>query len=60
MSDRHCWMGKTEYNEEKYGWGTPEYWEHWEESQGKTCLLPDGHDGPHEWTDDSEIVVEFK
>ena len=24
-----------------------------------TCLLPDGHDGPHEWTPDSEITVRF-
>ena len=25
-----------------------------------TCLLQDGHDGPHEWTLDDEIEVTFK
>ena len=26
---------------------------------GRTCLLPAGHDEPHEWTRDGEIMVEF-
>lgn len=26
---------------------------------GATCLLPDGHDGAHEFTPDSEITVSF-
>jgi hypothetical protein len=26
---------------------------------GTTCLLPDGHDGPHEWTRDDEIEITF-
>lgn len=56
----HCWTGKTEWLEEKYGWGTTEYWENWAESQGKTCMLSDGHKGPHEWTNDNEIMVTFK
>ena len=25
-----------------------------------TCMLPAGHDGPHEWTPDDEIVVAFE
>jgi hypothetical protein len=24
-----------------------------------TCLLANGHVGPHEWTPDSEIIVSF-
>jgi hypothetical protein len=26
---------------------------------GATCFLPDGHDGPHEFTPDSEVVISF-
>lgn len=26
---------------------------------GTTCMLPDGHDGPHEWTRDDEIRIIF-
>ena len=26
---------------------------------GATCLLPAGHEGPHEFIPDSEITVEF-
>jgi hypothetical protein len=29
------------------------------DDRGQTCMLADGHDGPHEWTPDDEIVVEF-
>lgn len=31
----------------------------WEDSGGSTCMLLDGHDGPHEFTFDDEIVVCF-
>jgi hypothetical protein len=31
----------------------------WADKDDCTCLLPGGHDGPHEWTPDSEIVVAF-
>lgn len=27
---------------------------------GSTCMLWDGHDGPHEWTPDDEIGVTFE
>jgi len=30
-----------------------------ERDVGSTCMLPDGHDGPHEWTPDDEITVRF-
>lgn len=26
----------------------------------QTCMLEDGHEGPHVWTRDDEIVVEFE
>lgn len=35
----------------------------WEESgeypNGSTCMFLDGHDGPHEFTPDSEVVIGF-
>lgn len=31
----------------------------WEDGGDSTCLLPDGHDGPHEFTLDSDIWVTF-
>ena len=46
-------------------------WESWDEetgefdnvgyqlTRGHTCLLLDGHQGDHEFTPDSEIVVQF-
>ena len=42
----HCWESEREWIEETYG--------------GRTCMLPEGHDGPHEWTPDDEIVLCFK
>jgi hypothetical protein len=27
--------------------------------ENATCLLEDGHDGPHEWTPDSSITIRF-
>lgn len=27
--------------------------------QDKTCLLPQGHSGPHEWTPDDQFSVKF-
>jgi len=32
----------------------------WEDGDGSTCLLPDGHDGPHEFITDSDIVITFR
>jgi hypothetical protein len=35
-----------------------EFYDDWDLPAG-TCLLPDGHDGPHEFTDDSDIIIQF-
>jgi hypothetical protein len=45
MADRvlHCWEGGPDTDD----------------GCGQTCMLPQGHDGPHEWTRDDEIGVEF-
>ena len=47
----HCWEeGPTEeYN------GDPDHW-----PATSTCFLSDGHDGPHEWTLDRDILIDFK
>jgi len=49
----HCWAGKAD----QYEIGADE----WAEAMAHpaTCLLPDGHDGPHDWTPDEEIIIEF-
>jgi hypothetical protein len=51
----HCWAGREEVDEK---WRAEVYLVT-EEEPGQTCLLPAGHDGPHEWTPDSRITVSF-
>jgi hypothetical protein len=46
MTETRCWEDRRSYYVD---WDSP----------AETCMLPDGHDGPHEWTPDSEIVVQF-
>jgi hypothetical protein len=60
MSERilHCWKDKQEWAEETFGRYSDEYVSAWEHNC--TCMLPAGHDGPHKWTPDDGIVVEFK
>lgn len=45
---RHCWF---------------DFWADIEDGDtslpGHTCMLPDGHDGPHEPTPDKEILISF-
>ncbi len=53
---KHCWadawgdheVGSPEYLAARLAW-----------PRGGTCLLPDGHDGPHEFTPDDQIFVIF-
>lgn len=64
----HCWMGLTEWLE---GEGVEPYSDEWlrrmlaiEELRGEgssyTCMLEDGHEGPHEWTNDSDIFLTLR
>lgn len=39
----HCWVDGLDHAD---GCGT-------------SCMLPEGHQGPHEWTRDDEIIVTF-
>ncbi len=50
----HCWADKVSQFEPS----TPEWLEALENNG--TCLLPAGHEGPHEWTPDQEVVVQFE
>ncbi len=56
----HCWKGKCEWAAETFGENSPE---HIDARYGKdspaTCMLPDDHEGSHEWTWDGDITVEF-
>lgn len=54
----HCWTGRLEHAEAVHGWGSDEYWKAYD-LPSATCMLPDGHAGPHEFMDDSNITVRF-
>ena len=50
----HCWHGENDDNEiSSDGWI-----EIFVRGEG-TCLLPDGHDGPHIYTPDDEFTIVF-
>ena len=56
---RHCWADEGASLE----WLSDAWLEYWTRREGGqsggTCLLEAGHDGPHAWMRDDEIVVEF-
>lgn len=58
MSGLRCWHDKQAYMEDVYGFGSDK----WAEAQENpaTCMLPAGHAGPHRWTPDECITVNFK
>lgn len=60
----HCWQGRNDW---LYDHDMNAYCEHVAAHYfdkgclpDSTCLLPDGHDGPHEWTDDHDVKVTFQ
>lgn len=57
----HCWTSEREWIEETYGDKSDEYFDFMvSDKPNRSCVLLHGHDGPHEWTDDENIVVRFK
>lgn len=56
----HCWKGRLDWTEETYGIDSKEYAEARFSEDDATCLLLDGHEGPHEWTSDGDIRVTFR
>lgn len=56
----HCWKDQGEHVEETEGWDAYlmfAYGHEGDKSRGGTCFLPASHLGPHEFTDDSEIII---
>ena len=60
----HCWQ---DYWDHIYTIDPENYWTRRAEAMpdmdtrppGATCMLLEGHDGPHEWTPDSDIGMKF-
>ena len=56
----HCWAGRREEIEKDYGFDSDAYLETYAPDwQDGICLLPDGHEGPHVFTDTKAITVRF-
>lgn len=54
---RRCWQDELRHIEEMAGYASDEYIQALDRS--RTCMLPCGHEGSHEWTDDDDILVTF-
>ena len=54
----HCWKDKTDFAVKTFGVDSPEYWDAIINSG--TCMLEHGHDGPCDFTEDSQIAITFK
>lgn len=56
----HCWMGKSLHIEKTFGFHSEQHIEtYMDDFVDGTCMLEAGHDGPHEFTPDSQIGVTF-
>ena len=56
----HCWKDRRQHIEEQYGFGSDAWVETFAEDwKPGTCMLPDGHSGEHDFTDDGDIGVTF-
>ena len=55
----HCWKDQLEDAEERFRIGSKE-WAAVYDGPGGSCMLPIGHDGPHEFTPDDQVVVDFR
>ncbi len=51
----HCWED-YEYTLDMH---SQEYYDLMASGTGQTCMLPKGHEGEHEWTDDDQIIITF-
>jgi hypothetical protein len=51
----HCWADY--HSEPEFG---SDEWVRRQLEQSATCLLLCGHEGPHQWTPDSQIKVTFR
>jgi len=53
----HCWKDKADYMYEKFGPKSKEYIDCFAYGGG-TCMLQDGHEGNHIFTNDEDILIE--
>ena len=53
----HCWKDYRDWIEEMGKKGTEEWLATFDNN--KTCMAKPGHDGQHEWTEDSIISISF-
>jgi hypothetical protein len=54
----HCWKGYRDYLQEQGS--TMGEWIDTFIYGDKTCMLPFGHEGNHQWVSDSEIGIRFQ
>lgn len=54
----HCWKDRLAWIEDVHGHGSDEWCAAYDKPSA-TCMLEDGHDGPHEFMPDSDIAVSF-
>ncbi len=54
----HCWKDSLEAVEDRHGYASPE-WFAAEAAQRGSCMLLAGHEGPHEFTPDTDIFIDF-
>lgn len=52
-----CWRSNVEFAESRHGDNSPEY--RHALHRPATCLLPQGHAGPHEFTFDGDVRFTF-
>lgn len=52
-----CWWSNVEFAILRNGVKSPEYRDAL--AHPGTCLLPSGHEGPHEWTFDGDVTFTF-
>jgi hypothetical protein len=57
--DLHCWTGRRDWIEERYGSNSDEWAATWNDDGDSTCMLEAGHSGDHDWTPDRRIGVSF-
>lgn len=56
----HCWEDRAEWIRQTFGEHSNEYAAIYDGDFVEcTCMLPDGHEGPHVWTPDDRIGVTF-
>ena len=57
MARPHCWKDNAEEAAERFGWGSDEWAEAF--NNPASCMLEGGHDGPHDFVSDSKIGIQF-